>query len=93
MCVSAHCWVTTVSGSIYEIEPGRVRRLPASGEEHVLRRDGKWLVLRQPVEPRVGLPMVFWLDPLGEGSGTTRTTTPVVAVEWADDSDSGEVAS
>ena len=84
--------VTTVSGSVYEVTSGRVQRVPVAGESHVLRRDGDWLGLQEPVEPRVGLPMVFWLEPLGEGSGTQRTTTPVVALEWADGSDDGEVA-
>lgn len=68
--------VTTESGSIYEIEEGRVRRLSV----WTLRRDGEWLTLHRPVRPEVGVSMLLALEPLGEGDITIRRTSRVTEV-------------
>ena len=73
--------VLTRSGSVYELRPGRVRRANAG---HGLRRDGEWLELRGMVPLRIGEPMVLYLEPLGEGDVTERTTTPVAGIVFVD---------
>lgn len=73
--------VLTRSGSVYELRPGRVRRVNA---DHGLRRDGEWLELRGMAPLRIGEPMVLYLEPLGEGDVTERTTTPVVGIVFTD---------
>lgn len=72
--------VTTESGTQYEIEGSRVRRIEAP---HALRRDDEWLdfTFMHDWMPVVGFRMILLLEPLGEGNVTIRTTTPVVSIE------------
>lgn len=69
--------VTTEAGSVYEFDGQRMKRKSDS----TLRRDGEWIQLLVPVEPRIGEPMWLPLEPLGDGEVTVRMTTPVVSIE------------
>lgn len=68
--------VTTESGSVYEIEDGRVRRLSV----WTMRGDGDWVALLRPVRPEVGVSMLLMLEALGEGNLTVRRTSRVTEV-------------
>lgn len=85
--------VTTESGSQYEIEADRVRRINPA---HTKRGDGDWqpLVSMFPKVPKVGYPMVLVVESLTRYGGddlgtppeladevTTRRTTSVTAIE------------
>jgi len=54
--------VKTETGSTYEIDGRRVRRV---NEDHSKRGDGLWLESLEEVEPVVGYPMLLALEPLG----------------------------
>lgn len=69
--------VTTETGSVYYFDGQRMKRKSDSS----LRRDGEWVNLLVPVEPRIGEPMWLPLEPLGSGEATVRTTTRVVSIE------------
>lgn len=71
--------VTTATGSMYELDPDnrRVRRVEST---HALRRDGDWLHVQNDPNPEIGQPMVLFLEPLGEGTVTIRTTSLVTRV-------------
>jgi hypothetical protein len=72
--------ITTASGSVYEVEPTRIRRLyPATP----LRKDGDWIRLLKPCKPVVGEPMTMRLESLSEDPEcimTMRYTTPVTLI-------------
>lgn len=68
--------VRTETGSVYEITDLHVRRVGT----HDMRRDGDWVKLLTPPDPVVGRSMVLFLEPLGDGDVTVRTTSPVVDV-------------
>ena len=73
--------VRTESGTAYEIDGMRVRRIP-DGDDGEMRRDGEWLdiVGDEPVV-EVGKQMRLYLEPLGKGIMTLRITSRVVEVE------------
>lgn len=85
--------VTTESGSVYEIDGDRIRRLPDPRvKRNIMRADGEWKTLLQPMaDPRVGEPLTLILEPLvaygpdgygnTHGGPTMRFTTPVTSVE------------
>jgi hypothetical protein len=77
--------VTTESGAIYLFEQGlgRVMRVQTDSPT-TMRRDEDWIGVHG-VKMTMGQSMVLLLDPLGEGSFTERTTTPVVDVVWIGD--------
>ena len=68
---------TTESGSTYEVKDGYMRRV----SEEAMRRDGEWLKVLSVSEIRLGYPVSFVLEPLGEGDVTIRTTTQVTEYE------------
>lgn len=70
--------VTTESGTEYEFTPDhtRVRRLGGD----TLRRDGDWLGVTLASPITLDQPIVMFLEPLGEGNVTIRTTSRVVGV-------------
>jgi hypothetical protein len=70
--------VTTESGTVYRIEPGRVMR--EGGDP--LRRDNTWItLLENPVVYR-GQPMVLMLEGLADNAVfTQRTTSEVTKIE------------
>lgn len=72
--------VRTESGTFYEISADyrSVRRLsPDSG----MRRDNEWLKIFELGEIVIGQPLIFVLEPLGDGGATYRRTSPVVSIE------------
>ena len=69
--------VHTESGSVYEIDDDKVRRVG----NHDMRGDGEWLTFRHLHPVTVGLPMGFVLEPLGMGDITLRTTSRVTRIE------------
>lgn len=73
--------VTTESGTRYALEVGRVRRV--GGDP--LRRDGEWLNCQLAYPVALGESMVLFLEPLGEGNVTIRTTTPVIEIQRSSD--------
>ncbi len=90
--------VTTESGSVYEFEADRVRRVNTDATK---RGDGEWQTLFTmfPKTPTVGHPMVLVLESLARYGGddqgtppefvsgeTTRRTTPVTEVSGSLDS-------
>lgn len=72
--------VTTQSGSLYEFDKEKMR-MRRVNEDATLRRDGQWVKLLFFPDPLVGKDMVIYLEGLGEGPYTTRTTTRVTSVE------------
>lgn len=81
--------VTTETGSRYEIEGAKIRRVNTSAEK---RGDGLWLQLANEPIPIVGQPMVLILESLSAmgpddsgavvpGGVTLRRTSWVTAVE------------
>lgn len=67
----------TLSGTIYDIEDGKVRRAP-NGEDPGMREDGEWVELMVATPYiSIGYPAILALAPLGEGGMTIRTTTEV----------------
>lgn len=82
---------TTASGSVYEFEDGRVRRLRSDGGAE-LRRDGDWLLLQEGTVPEVGFPLVMKLEPLGDTPQTWRRTTPVVSIDGGGGTGSPEMS-
>lgn len=70
--------VKTETGSVYEFDAGKVRRVEYT---HDLRRDGDWVECEIIHGPAVGEPMVLALEPLGEGADVTiRRTSLVVRI-------------
>ena len=68
--------ITTQSGSIYQFEKGRVRRV---NSDFSLRRDEDWIELHKPARIVIGEPMQLILEPLGENKdGFTRRDTTIV---------------
>lgn len=82
--------VVTESGTEYEFEIFRVRRLLPKTKSRVrrlltrasasLRRDGEWLNLLGSLYIEVGKPMTMVLEPLGEFGVTVRVTSPVIEI-------------
>lgn len=72
--------VRTESGTFYEIaaDLSSVRRLSPNA---AMRRDNEWLKVTEMGEIALGQPLIFMLEPLGEGDVTLRRTTPVVSIE------------
>ena len=70
----------TATGSVYEFDAAktRVRRTHFT---HKLREDRVWLKLYSVPRIEVGTPMVFFMQPLGDGNTTIRTTSPVTRIE------------
>jgi hypothetical protein len=69
--------VTTESGSIYEFDGMRMRRV----SEDKLRQDNEWVNMLLPVTPVVGRSLVIPLECLGEtGLATIRKTTRVTHI-------------
>lgn len=66
----------TESGTIYEIQGDKVRRVLGS-DSHDMRRDGEWIALHY-YDIGVGFPATLSLEPLGDGDVTIRTTSRVV---------------
>lgn len=83
--------IHTESGSVYQTtnDGRRIRRLvhrkPIDPDAEVprvaLRKDGYWLDLLAPAEPVVGMRLILLLEPLGEGSVTTRMTSVVIGIQ------------
>lgn len=73
--------IRTESGTTYEFNGDRVRRVNVSGDEHDLRRDGEWVEYELIHPIHVGVPMVLRLNLRGDGVQTIRTTSAVSAVE------------
>lgn len=71
--------VTTLA-SEYTLDVRRrlVRREPVVGV--ALRRDSRWIPVRQVLLLQVGAPMVLVLDVRGDGVATVRQSTPVVRI-------------
>lgn len=69
--------VHTETGSVYEITDFHIRRRNPNGP---LRRDGEWVPFHTFTTPQVGEPMVFELEPLGDGVATLRRTSRVTEV-------------
>lgn len=69
--------VETFTGSVYEIDGFRVRRVQST---HQLRRDGEWVDLLAAPHVEVGQGMVFMLEPLGMGDVTVRRTSQVTKI-------------
>ena len=69
----------THSGTVYEVEAGRIRRIPR--DDNKMRRDGEWVALLTTPYIRVGAPAALLLAPLGEGEATFRTTSEVTWTE------------
>ena len=72
--------VTTESGSQYEIEADRVRRV---NRDHTKRGDGDWqpLVSMFPPRPVVGSPMTLTMKSLARYGGDDIGTPPELADE------------
>lgn len=83
--------ITTESGSVYEFEGDKVRRVNADA---VKRADGEWLTVLRHTPIEVGLEVTFFLESLAEygpdddgnqntGStvATVRRTTPIVSIQ------------
>lgn len=73
----------TYSGSRYEINKGRVRRLNPS---HRLREDDKWLDVCNTPDIEVGKPVTLILEPLAKDMEVTvRTTSEVTGINLKED--------
>lgn len=76
--------VTTETGTTYRVDaPGRtVTRTPPASAPHdpTMRRDDEPVRFLADFPIIVGASMVMWLDPLGPGAFTERTTSPVTTV-------------
>jgi len=72
--------IRTETGSIYEISENmkRVRRINSNSG---MRRDREWLDVYEMGAIALGKPLVFILEPLGEGPYTIRTTSFVISIE------------
>lgn len=69
---------TTASGTVYETDGDRVRRVPSGDGD--MRRDSDWLQLLAPLTIIEGEPALMVLEPLGEGDATFRETSRVVSI-------------
>lgn len=68
----------TGSEYVYDMDNQRIKRLPSVTGER-LRGDEEWKRLLQPITPRVGESVAMFLEPLGYGDTTLRTTS---RVDW-----------
>lgn len=73
----------TKSGTVYDFneDHSQIRRIDLYGNPQ-LRHDGEWITLMQKPRIEVGRPAMLFLEPLGEGNTTVRTTTTVEEVYW-----------
>jgi hypothetical protein len=70
--------VKTETGSVYEFDEGRVRRVEYT---HGLRRDDEWVDCDIVYGPIVGESMVLALEPLSETADlTVRRTSRVIQI-------------
>jgi len=73
--------ITTESGAVYLLEPGRIKRQEGD-DGNTMRQDDGWINLYFHNTPVVGRPMLFTLEPLAAWADwTQRTTTTVVSIE------------
>jgi hypothetical protein len=75
----------TKTGSTYEIVinpdgSSTSKRLPAAGEDHVLRHDNEAWSLHGQMIVNIGYPAIFELEPMGEPPLTVRRTSVVTEI-------------
>jgi hypothetical protein len=72
--------VTTITGTVYLIDPEAATVVRLVDHAGALRRDGEAIRLLETPHPQVGEAMVLLLDLRRDGVVTVRMTTPVVNI-------------